>query len=1036
MALTNSELLFVIKMKDEATKVLDRHGRAINKTGQQYRKTAKATKALNTQSMVLTRTLSRMRGILLTIGAGVGLASGIKLISEFGTEMSTVGALTGATGETFKALEDQARQLGATTVLTATEAAGGMVFLARAGFTTAEIMKAIPDVLNLAVAGALDLARAGDIVSNVMRGFGVSADETSRFVDVLAKAAASSNTTVEQLGTAMSFAAPVAKAFGVSIEETAAAVGVLSNAGIQAERAGTGLRNILSTLALGSSATKKALKNVGLTLRDVDVRALGLSKVMKNLAKSGFDVKAALEAAGKRGGPAMEVLLRNIPELERFTQQFNEAGGFVKIMADRMKDNLAGDAKAAASAMQELVLATGESGFTGALREALQGLTGFLRASGGAASALGGALGDAVRLVTNNIRTLIAVLAVMIVRSTAAALISGVFGRVLKTVLVPNLSLATLAIRVNTVGLRGMAVASALARTAMGGLALSMTALGAAMAANPFGAIVIVIAAAAAAVVLLANNTDLLVAANKRLKKEQGDNIRLARILVGLRKTASNLLRAEFRTQLVLTEISLGLAKAKLVLASARLSNARAAIAERQGVGGDSLRVQSTKAEELGVAAAKALIESAKKNVLKARTQLDAVLSFKPKPETTSTVTFNTIPGADKQAKRLKAFLAANRRRIASNNAVLASADKNEIARKVAAEETQQASNLLALKLKEGVALNKARASSAAAVASVEKKAAGEILIGLDKQIEKERIKFAAKNQTIEQQIRARFATKLEALEQQGLNEQLEQARQKVNTLIEQQKRFRAQSRSAGQGFRNFWKEYADNATNAARIVSDVLGTSVGVIADGFTRFFTAQKTDWKDWAANALRAIAAVIAQQLVQLAITFLLKSLGFGAGGTPGVPKGAGFDSATGLLGQAAKGAQFAKGSQFANSIVDKPTAFRFGKGGSRLGVMGEAGPEAILPLRRDSRGRLGVSAPGATETSRGSTLVYSPRFEITLSGDSNGGASQQVDQRRFARRLDQGLKERVMEIFRDEQRPGGMLNKTTPDGITVG
>src|SRR5690625_2163760 len=143
-------------------------------------------------------------GKKMTIGVTtpvVGLATAaVKTASDFDTSMSKVAAVSGAAGDEFDALREQAKELGASTVFSASEAASGMEFLARAGFEANDVMSAMPGMLDLAASSALDLGVASDITSNIMSGFGIEASEAGRVADVLAKAAASSNVDVEGLG--------------------------------------------------------------------------------------------------------------------------------------------------------------------------------------------------------------------------------------------------------------------------------------------------------------------------------------------------------------------------------------------------------------------------------------------------------------------------------------------------------------------------------------------------------------------------------------------------------------------------------------------------------------------------------------------------------------------------------------------------------------------------------------------------------------------------------------------------------------------
>jgi hypothetical protein len=173
----------------------------------------------------------------------------VKVAADFERATNRVSALTGATADQFERLRDQAKELGATTQFSATQAAEAQAFLAQAGFNTDQIFRSLPGTLNLAGAAQLDLGRSADIVSNILTGFQLDVGELDRAVDVLAKAFVSSNTDLEQLGQGFKFVGPVASAFGISLEETAAALGLLGNAGLQASSAGTGLRRIISTLA-------------------------------------------------------------------------------------------------------------------------------------------------------------------------------------------------------------------------------------------------------------------------------------------------------------------------------------------------------------------------------------------------------------------------------------------------------------------------------------------------------------------------------------------------------------------------------------------------------------------------------------------------------------------------------------------------------------------------------------------------------------------------------------------------------------------
>lgn len=327
----------------------------------------------------ITKTTNALKGLALTFVSFQTISFAVREIAQFEETMSKVSAVTGATKKQMDALTKSARKLGATTVFSAKEAAEGMEFLGRAGFETNEIIAAMPGLLDLAAAGAVDLGKAADIASNVLSGFQLAAKDSNRVADVLAATAAKSNTSVEQLGEAMAYVAPVAAAFNKSIEETAAAVGILGNAGLQASTAGTGLRKIMSALANTTPQAAAAIEALGLKVTDLNPNTNSLVDIIKKLDKAGLDAASALTIFGDRGGPAILALTSQVEDLEALSKEMGNVQGTANRMAKEMSDNLSGDFKQLQSAVTELTLSAGDSGLTGALRGATQALTDFFR---------------------------------------------------------------------------------------------------------------------------------------------------------------------------------------------------------------------------------------------------------------------------------------------------------------------------------------------------------------------------------------------------------------------------------------------------------------------------------------------------------------------------------------------------------------------------------------------------------------------------------------------------------------------------------
>ncbi|MDP2217406.1 MAG: phage tail tape measure protein [Methanolobus sp.] len=292
----------------------------------------------------------------------VGIAAlSYKTAVDFDDSMRKVMAVSGATGEEFEQLRALARELGATTAFSASEAAEGMQYLAMAGFNVNEILAATDDMLALASAGAIDLGTAADIASNVLTGFGLNASEAGRVADVLAKAAASSNTDIQQLGEAMSYAAPLAAAMGMSMEEAAALIGKMSDAGIQGSRAGTALRGAMTRLASPTEGMSSVLKQYNLTLADVDPSTKSFTDILETLSKAGLSTADAMKLFGQEAGPGMLALMSTGTDaIREQTLALENAGGAAKEMADIMQGGPGGAARELKSAMEELMIVIGD----------------------------------------------------------------------------------------------------------------------------------------------------------------------------------------------------------------------------------------------------------------------------------------------------------------------------------------------------------------------------------------------------------------------------------------------------------------------------------------------------------------------------------------------------------------------------------------------------------------------------------------------------------------------------------------------------
>ena len=277
--------------------------------------------------------------------AGVATAAGY-VGMEFEAKMSRVKAISGATGEEFNKLEEQALQLGQATAFSASECADGMENLASAGFSVNETMEAMPGLLDLAASSGEDLATSSDIAASTLRGFGLEASKAGHVADVLAKNASATNAAVADTGEAMKYVAPNAKAAGLSLEEVTAAIGELSNAGIKGSQAGTTLRTALVRLAKPADPAAEAMKQIGFNAFDSAGKMKPLSTIVGELnekTKNLTDEQKQNTIAtifGTEALSGMTVLMQNGKEgLDGLTGELKNCDGAAKEMATTMQDN-------------------------------------------------------------------------------------------------------------------------------------------------------------------------------------------------------------------------------------------------------------------------------------------------------------------------------------------------------------------------------------------------------------------------------------------------------------------------------------------------------------------------------------------------------------------------------------------------------------------------------------------------------------------------------------------------------------------------
>lgn len=310
------------------------------------RKVGNSATLANTKLRKFGQNLSGIgRKMMLRVSAPMAAMSvmAVKTGATFEKSMNMVQAVSGATGKQFQKLEVQAQRLGATTQFTGSQAAEGQKFLAMAGFKTNKILDAMPGTLQLAASAQLDLGSAANIVTNIMTGYNMKADQLSRANDVLVATFTSTNTNLVELGQAMKMVGPIASSVQMKFTDAAAAIGLMGNAGIQGTMAGTSLRRAIGNMINPTAQMQKVMKQGNLVFKDAKGQLLPLTNIMAELKKAGITTAGMLTLFGQRGGPAMAALLsQGAPALAALEKKLNASGGLAQRVADVQMKGLTG----------------------------------------------------------------------------------------------------------------------------------------------------------------------------------------------------------------------------------------------------------------------------------------------------------------------------------------------------------------------------------------------------------------------------------------------------------------------------------------------------------------------------------------------------------------------------------------------------------------------------------------------------------------------------------------------------------------------
>lgn len=321
---------------------------------------------------------------LAAAGTAALLSASTAVGMGFEAQMSTVQAISQASGADMEKLNALAKNMGETTQFSAQEAGQALEYMAMAGWKTQDMMQGLPGVMYLAAASGEDLGTVSDIVTDAMTAFGLQADQSAHFADVLAQASSNSNTNVAMMGNTFQYVAPVAGAFGYSIEDVAIATGLMANAGIKAEKSGTALRALLTNLAKQTKQVRGYMEELSLSLADSSGKMKPFRQLLEEMRQKFAGLTEAQKAeyaagiAGKEGmSGLLAILAASDKDFDNLARSIDNSTGAAKKMSEVRLDNLKGDLTLLESAAQGAGIELYE-GFSGGLRSLTKESTDYI----------------------------------------------------------------------------------------------------------------------------------------------------------------------------------------------------------------------------------------------------------------------------------------------------------------------------------------------------------------------------------------------------------------------------------------------------------------------------------------------------------------------------------------------------------------------------------------------------------------------------------------------------------------------------------
>lgn len=322
-----------------------------------------ASIGIYTSATVLAASVTYAMASAVRTGVSAGMEFTETMARAEAVMMTSSDAATAA-GRSMEAVTLQVRALGASTLFTSTEVAGGLVDLGMAGLSASQAMTALAPSLNLAAIGSIEMSRAADIATNVMTSFDKNATQLGNVVDIMATAITNSNTNIDQLANALSYVGPAAQAAGFNLKDTTAAIELLSNAGIKASRAGTGLRRFMLNIQNPTAKGAAVMERYGISIVDAEGQTRSMMDILGQFNRAlhtdaitpAERTAAIMDLVGVRAQSAVARMISSFDQFGVLRRQLDEVEGAAAKMRETMEDVLSMDWRQLKSAFQDIQL--------------------------------------------------------------------------------------------------------------------------------------------------------------------------------------------------------------------------------------------------------------------------------------------------------------------------------------------------------------------------------------------------------------------------------------------------------------------------------------------------------------------------------------------------------------------------------------------------------------------------------------------------------------------------------------------------------